>query len=465
MSRRPARPPVPARPAGRRAGARRAGSESLRGVAAWVVERTLASLAPCDTLLAAAATRFDDRDQRLLRELVLGTLRWLRRIDYVIERASERPIGEVQPELHAVLRVAAFQLLLLDRVPAHAAVSEAVDEALARSHRGAASFVNAVLRRIARSPGIDAWPVEETDPVRRLAIEASHPDLLVRRWLDRLGEERTRALLEANNRPKPVHLLAFRDRGGRELLAERLIDEGLEVEACRLSPVGLTVREGNPFTTEAFARGDFYVQDEAAQAAALLPRPRPDERILDAAAAPGGKGLALLALEPDVRVVAADAALDRVERLVTNLRRLRRPLPTVLADAARSPFAARFDRVVVDYPCSGTGTLRKHPELRWRFGLRELGRLADQALALVSGAAATVAPGGLLVAISCSLEPEENEQMIERFHRAVPGFAPIELAERDEPWSGSAELAPGFWRLPTALEHDGFTVQVLRRQI
>lgn len=210
--------------------------ETLRSVAAWVVERTLASRAPCDTLLASAASRFDDRDQRLLREVVLGTLRWLRRIDDVLERAGNRPLEEVQPELHAVLRVATFQLLFLDRVPAHAAVSEAVDEALARSHRGAASFVNAVLRRIARDPHLGAWPVEAVDPVIRLAIESSHPDVLVRRWIDRLGEARTRALLGANNRPKPMHLLAFRDRGGRELLAEQLIDEGIEVEASRISP-------------------------------------------------------------------------------------------------------------------------------------------------------------------------------------------------------------------------------------
>lgn len=463
MSRRPVRTSVPGRPPGRRTESRRADVDTLRSVAAWVVERTLASRAPCDALLAGAASRFDERDQRLLREIVLGTLRWLRRIDDVLEQASDRPMEKVQPELHAVLRVAVFQLLFLDRVPAHAAVSEAVDEALARSHRGAGSFVNAVLRRIAREPRLQAWPVRETDPVRALAIESSHPDRLVRRWLDRLGEEATRELLDANNRPKAMHLLAFRDRGGRELLAERLIDEGIEVEPSRLSPLGLTVREGDPLATQAFARGDFYVQDEAGQAAALVPEPVAEELVLDAAAAPGGKGLALVAAEPSVRVVAADATVQRVDRLVDNLRRLRRSIPVVLADAARSPFAPRFDRVIVDYPCTGTGTLRKHPELKWRWSERELGRLADQAFALISGAAAAVAPGGILVAISCSLEPEENELVVERWLARAPEFERVEVALSPPPGSAASESLRGLWRIATADEHDGFTVQVVRR--
>jgi len=428
-----------------------------------VVERTLASRAPCDSLLAGAASRFDERDQRLLREIVLGTLRWLRRIDAVLEQASDRPMEKVQPELHAVLRVGAFQLLFLDRVPAHAAVSEAVDEALARSHRGAGSFVNAVLRRIAREPRLEDWPVRESDPVRTLAVETSHPDSLVRRWLERMGESATRSLLEANNRPKPMHLLAFRDRGGRELLAERLIDEGVEVEASRISALGLTIRDGDPLATQAFARGEFYVQDEAGQAAALLPEPVPGERVLDVAASPGGKGLALVALEPTVRVVAADASLQRIDRLVGNLGRLRRSIPVVLADAARSPFAPEFDRVIVDYPCTGTGTLRKHPELKWRWSERELARLADQAHDMVAGAASAVAPGGILVAISCSLEPEENELVIDRWLESASGFERLEKLEAQGFGAVAGETARGLWRLVTADEHDGFTVQVVRR--
>ncbi|HXT19158.1 MAG TPA: transcription antitermination factor NusB, partial [Thermoanaerobaculia bacterium] len=413
--------------------------------------------------LDSALPRFDERDQGLLRELVMGSLRWLRRLDHVISLASNRSFDAIEPALRSPLRIATYQLLFLDRVPAHAAVHEAVEQAHQLTHRGGASFVNGVLRSIAREPHLDAWPVKESDPVRRIALEKSHPDFLVSRWLHRFGTARTLDLLDANNRSRPMHLLAFRDRGGRELLAERLIDEGLEVEATRLSPLGLTVRQGNVLATAAFRDGDCYVQDEASQAAALLPPPRAGERVLDAAAAPGGKSFALLAAEPGVRPTLADAGLPRLATLRQNLRRLGRPLPMLAADAARAPFGAAFDRVVLDLPCSGTGTLRKNPELKWRISEDEIGRLAAQAERLLAESATLVAPGGVLAAITCSLEAEENEEVGERFLAAHAEFRPLPLAELAEPELRAGVEAPGRWRVLPAGDHDGFTVQVFAR--
>jgi 16S rRNA (cytosine967-C5)-methyltransferase len=451
-------------PGARRATSRRApAQQGVRAVAAWTLERVLASQAPADGFLAAAAAQFDERDRALLHELVLGSLRWLRRLDHVITAASHRAFGAIEPELRSPLRVAAYQLLFLDRVPAHAVVDEAVERALQVTHRGGASFVNAVLRRIARSPRLADWPVDEPDAARRLAIESSHPDFLVERWLERFGRLQTLALLRANNQPKPLHLLAFRDRGGRELLAEALIDEGLEVEPSALSPLGLVVRAGNPLSTDAFRRGDFYVADEGGQATVLLPPPRPEERVLDVAAAPGGKAFALLASQPDLRLTLADRSLARLGRLRDNAIRLRRRLPLAVADAACSAFAGGFDRVVVDLPCSGTGTLRKHPELKWRISEEEIGRLAEQALQMLAGAATQVRARGLLVAITCSLEREENEAVTERLRGLRPEFVPLPLGGRLpaalEPWIAG----DGCWRLPTGGDHDGFTVQVLTR--
>jgi 16S rRNA (cytosine967-C5)-methyltransferase len=463
VSRRGGSTPPPRRPGGRPRRATARHRDDVRTTAAWVVDRTLASLAPVDSFLAAAQERYEDRDRALLRELVLGTLRWLRRLDDVITRASHRRFDDIEPVLHGPLRVAAYQLLFLDRVPAHAAVHEAVEQAQALTHRGAASFVNAVLRRIARQRRLADWPVEETEPVLRLALEMSHPDFLVRRWVERYGWQRTRRLLAANNRPKPLHLLAFRDRGGRELLAETLIDDGVEVAPSPLSLLGLVVRGGDAFASAAFARGDFYVQDEASQAAALVPPPAPGERVLDAAAAPGGKTFALLAAEPTVAPVLADVDAARVAVLRANLRRLGRRLPVVVADARRPPFAARFDRAVVDLPCTGTGTLRKHPELKWRVSEEELGRLAEQGERLLAGAADAVAPGGLLAAITCSLEPEENEAVVARFLTSRPDFAPLDLAGRLPPPLAAAAAGPGRWQLLPGGDHDGFTVSVVVR--
>ncbi|HEY4573672.1 MAG TPA: transcription antitermination factor NusB [Thermoanaerobaculia bacterium] len=437
--------------------------DNVRAAAAWVLERTLASLAPADSFLDSALPRFDDRDQGLLRELVMGTLRWLRRLDHVIAAASSRSFEQIEEALRSPLRVATYQLLFLDRVPAHAAVHEAVEQAHQLTHRGGASFVNGVLRRIARAPRPEDWPVNESDPVRRLAIDKSHPDFLVARWLDRFGTARTLDLLDANNRPKPMHLLAFRDRGGRELLAESLIDEGMEVEPASLSPLGLIVRRGNPLASAAFQRGDFYVQDEASQAAALIPPPRREETVLDAAAAPGGKSFSLLAWEPTVRVTLSDVALARAGRVRDNQRRLRRALPLAVADAGVPPFRGPFDRVVLDLPCTGTGTLRRHPEIKWRISEGEIGRLSRQALRLLEGTAPLVAPGGRLIAITCSLEPEENEEVMARFLATHPELSLLPLERLLESPVAAGITGPGAWRILTGGDHDGFSVQVLAK--
>ena len=464
-------PPAPISQTGagrnRRITPRRSPQDNVRAAAGWVLERTLQSLSPTEIFLDSALARFDERDQRLLHELVMGSLRWLRRLDHVIAAASSRRFDQIEAALHAPLRVATYQLLFLERVPAHAAVNEAVEQANLLTHRGGASFVNGVLRSIARAPRLEDWPVDEADPVRRLAIEMSHPDLLVRRWIERFGWRRTVELLTANNQPKPYQILAFRDRGGRELLAEELIDQGLEVEAATLSPLGLTVRRGNPLTTPAFARGDLYVQDEASQAAALIPPPRPGETVFDAAAAPGGKSFALLAWEPDIAVTLSDVSLARVTLLRDNIRRLRRDMPILVGDAGLPPFPAgkQFDRVILDLPCTGTGTLRRHPELKWRISEGEIGRLSRQALRLLHGGAPLVAPGGHLIAITCSLEEEENEAVVARFLATDPGFVPVELGGMLENPAGTGVLAPGMWRILTGGDHDGFSVHVLRKAL
>lgn len=440
-----------------------ASQDSVRSTAAWVVERTLASRAPVESFLDGARGRFEPRDQGLLVELVLGTLRWLRRLDAVIAQASDRRLADIDAGLRNPLRIAVYQLLFLDRVPAHAAVDEAVDHAGRVTHRGGASFVNAVLRRIARSPSLAEWPVREADPVRRLGVEMSHPDFLVARWIERLGRDTAIAVLEANNRPKPLHLLAFKDRGGRELLAERLIDAGLEVDPSTVSAAGLVVRSGDPLTTAPFREGDVYIQDEASQVAALLPPPRPGERVLDAAAAPGGKTFALVAHEPTVRPFLADVDPGRVGVLLGNLRRLRRGFPVAVADGTRPPWGRPFDRVVLDLPCTGTGTLRKHPELKWRISEDEIGRLARQAQALLDGAAPAVGEMGLLVAVTCSLEAEENEEVVATFLARRPEFEPVDLAEVVPAPASRWIRGPGFWRILPARDHDGFSVHVLRR--
>ncbi len=462
--RRASAPALPTRPyRGRRLSQPRTAADNVRVAAAWVVERTLATMAPSSVFLDSALSRCDERDRRLLRELALGTLRWCRRLDHVVSLASNRKFDAIEAPLRAPLRVAAYQLLFMDRVPAHAVLNEGVEHARRLTHRGGASFTNAVLRRIARSPTLADWPVDVADACQHLAIEKSHPDFLVGRWIERLGAEKTSQLLEANNRPKSLQLLAFRDLGGREILAESLIDEGLELEPSALSPMGLTVRSGNPLHTQAFRLGRFYIQDEASQAAALIPPPQPGERIFDAAAAPGGKGFTLIAIEPTVHVTMADVSPARLLTVRSNLERLRRQLPVIAADAGAPPTTRRYDRVILDLPCTGTGTLRKSPELKWRISESEIGRLSRQSLRLLEGMAPLVAPDGLLIAITCSLEPEENERVIEQFlaQHAEFSLLPLDgvLDYPLEQWI----VGNGCWRVFPAGDHDGFTVHTLIR--
>jgi len=406
--------------------------DRLRELASTALEGVLASRAPATERLEVAGRDLAARDRKLLVELVLGSLRWLRRIDHVLESASSRSIERIDRPLLAPMRLGIYQLLFLDRVPAHAAVSEAVDDARRRTQNRGAGFVNAVLRRVARSAGLSDWPVKVADPIARLGIETSHPDFLVRKWMRQFGEEPTRRLLKANNTPKPVHLLTFPDRGGRESVLRRLSKEGIETTYSRLSPLGLIVRTGNALHSTPFREGDLYVQDEASQAAAVIPAPVAGERIFDAAASPGGKSFAMLAAEPAVRLVSGDLRLHRLERLLLNTIRMRRAIPIVASAAEMPGLGAAFDRVVVDLPCSGTGTLRKHPELKWRVGPAELQRLSRQAATLLDGVAPLVAPGGLLIAITCSIEPEENEATIDDLLGRTPDLALEPLDSLDE---------------------------------
>jgi len=436
---------------------------NVRALACTVLENTLTSLAPVDPVLSSHEGGLEERDRRLLHQMVFGVLRWLRRLDFIIAEAASRRMEEIDPALHCPLRIGVYQLVFLDRVPAHAAVSESVDLARQRTHRGGAGFVNAVLRRVAAAPTIEDWPVRSEDPVQRIGIETSHPDFLIAEWIRQYGEQQTELLARANNRAKPLHLLSFADRGGRQVLAAELAGEGLVSEASSLSPLGLVVRGGDPLDTEAFQRGDFYIQDEASQVAALVPPPLDGETVFDAAASPGGKSLSLLATGRDVSVVCADVGLSRLEPLIGNLRRLQREIPVVVMDARERAIDASFQRVIVDLPCSGTGTLRKHPELKWRVSRTEFERLSAIGLALLDGAAQLVEPGGILSAITCSLEDAENEVVADRFLERHRDFSRLSLGERLEPPLDELVQGRGLWRILTGGDHDGFTVQVFCR--
>lgn len=355
-------------------------------------------------------------DAALATELTLGVLRWRRLLDFLLEQRLAPPAGKLDPEVRVALRLGLYQLRFLTRVPPRAAVNESVELVKRARKRSAAALVNAVLRR---GPGAapEALLPPHLGAAERLGILHSHPDWLVERWLARYGEAGTVALLEANNRAPRVCAAVH---GPREEAASRLAREGLSVEPGRWLRNTLIVSGGNPTATRAFRRGLVWLQDEASQMVPLLLDVRPGQSVLDVCAAPGGKTWALARAAGAATVVAADRHLHRLRAMEPQLTRLRvGNVARVAVDATASlPFRRRFERILVDAPCSGTGTLARHPEIRWRLGAAALEDLQARQVALLRAATAQLEPGGRLVYATCSLEPEENERVIEQLLRS-----------------------------------------------
>lgn len=399
--------------------ARRAAFEALRAIAAGQVDLATA-------MASARRVLPDVRDRALAAEIVTGTLRWLGALDHLIAHYARRPADRLDvPVLH-VLRLSAYQLTHLERVPAPAVVNDAVELTKQAGTRNAAGLVNAVLRAIARDR--ERLPLPPEPPagggapraalLDYLSITLSHPRWLVARWLDRVGFDAARTWARFNNSPAPLTLRANLLRTTVPELRRALADADVEVEPARYAPNGLIVRRGNPLRIPLAGTGVFVVQDEASQLVASFAGARPGQRVLDLCASPGNKTLALAADTLDEGlIVAADLRDRRVSLLRSTIASAgARSVRVVRLDATRPlPLRASFDVVFVDAPCSGLGTIRRDPEIRWRRTAADLPALADTQLHMLRHAAGVVAAGGRLVYATCSSEPEENDDVVRRF--------------------------------------------------
>lgn len=401
--------------------------------AAYAVLRAVSS-GKTDLASALARQRSgldDERDRALAGEIATGTLRWQGAFDHVIVAFAGRPLRKLDPEVLDILRLTMFQLLYLDRVPASAAVKDAVDMAGKAGKRSASGLVNALLRRVTRERDrlpLPARPANASDRAAALAylsITLSHPAWLVARWLDRYGFAETEAWARFNNAPAALALRANRLKTTREELADDLRRTGIDSEPARHAPDGLIVHGGNPLSSALHAEGVFFVQDEASQLVGAYAGAQPGERVLDACAAPGGKTIAMAAaLRGRGLIVANDVRPRRIELLVETVRRSgARNVDVVQADAsAPLPFAPVFDRVLLDAPCSGLGTLRRDPDIKWRRSEDDLPVLAAGQVVMLGHAAGVVRDGGRLIYATCSSEPEENDGVVETFLAAHPRF-------------------------------------------
>ena len=408
-------------------------------VAAYEIQRRIsAGKADLPTSVAQVRDRLtDERDQALATEIATGTQRWLAALDFLISHYARRPIGRLDAEVVDVLRISLYQLLYLSRVPASAVVDDAVELARRAGKRSAAGFTNAILRTVSRNRRSLPFPPRPETGVDRpaalayLSVTLSHPLWLCERWLDRLGLDRAAAWMTFNNQPAPLTLRANTRRIPRASLRDHLSrGEEVDVQFARYAPDGLVVTRGR--ARGAAAAGEFVVQDEASQLVTLLCGTNPGPMVLDTCAAPGGKTTAVAAtIEGRGRVVACDVRDRRMALLRRTIAATGATnVSLVQADVtAPLPFAARFSTVIVDAPCSGLGTLRRDPDIRWRRSLDDLTVLADAQRTMLDNAAVVVAPGGRLVYATCSTEPEENEQVAAWFLRAHPEFRAVPAGE------------------------------------
>jgi 16S rRNA (cytosine967-C5)-methyltransferase len=378
-------------------------------------------------LATSRASLSDDRDRALTATIVTGTLRWQRALDHLIEHFAKRPLTKVDPQVLSILRLSLFQLLHLDRVPAAAVVDDAVSLTRAARKSSASGFVNAVLRSMLRQRHKLPLPARPRDPTDRdaalayLGVTFSHPAWLVERWTTRYSFEQVERWVQFNNDAAPLTLRANTLRVTREQLQERLSHHDVETTDTRYAPDGVVVTAGNPLRTA--EDESFFVQDEASQLVPLVMDARPGERILDLCASPGGKTVALAAAMHDSgTLVACDVRAGRLSLLSDTIARSGAHHVRIVHVPAHGPlpFARTFDRVLVDAPCSGLGTIRRDPDIRWRRTASELPRLAEQQVDLLMRGANTVRPGGRLVYATCSSEPEENDSVVNTFLERMP---------------------------------------------
>jgi 16S rRNA (cytosine967-C5)-methyltransferase len=370
-------------------------------------------------------------DHGLCTELVMGTLRWQSALDGVIAQFASQKISKLDAEVRMALRLAAYQMAFT-RVPARAAVNESVELVKRARKRSAVPFVNAVLRKmsansleIGKASGVAA---------EDLASAYAHPEWLVARWVGEFGAEIAAKICEFNQQV-PVTAVRLRDAS----VEAALKGEGVELAPGALMRSARRVVSGDVTRTKVFAEGKIAIQDEGSQlVAALVGR---GSRLLDCCAAPGGKTAVLAESNPEATIVAAELHPHRArllrERVTANY------VEVLTGDAAKLPLGADFDRVLADVPCSGTGTLGRNPEIKWKLKQEDLADLHARQVAILRGAMSHVAPGGRIVYSSCSLEPEENEAVVDEVMAEMSEFGVVECREELERLQGEGELVWG----------------------
>uniref|UniRef100_A0A7C5ELY8 16S rRNA (cytosine(967)-C(5))-methyltransferase n=1 Tax=Desulfobacca acetoxidans TaxID=60893 RepID=A0A7C5ELY8_9BACT len=411
------------------------------------------------------------QERALLLELVQGVKRWELRLDFILSRLTHRPWARVQPVVQQILRLGAYQILFLNRIPAYAAVDETVS--LARSRRLSdrqVGFINAVLRRLAGGE-MPPLPEADQDPVTALSVASAHPPWLVSRWLERYGFEVAKLRLEANNQVPPLTVRVNSLKTSIGELQVRLAREGVISSFCRYSPGGLQLVEvdQSPASLPSYREGLWLFQDEAAQLVPLLLGVRSGQRVLEIGAGRGGKTSHLgELLDNRGLVVAVDYHRRRLYELGRNIRRWGLTCVQAIRADASLPLPLRpgsLDAALLDVPCSSLGTIRRHPEIKTRLREKDLATFPPRQRALLERTAPLLKSGGRLLYVTCTTEPEENEDLVGGFLADHPEYQLIFEPEQLPPSARELLEPPGYFRtFPDGLQMDGFFAALLCRR-
>jgi 16S rRNA (cytosine967-C5)-methyltransferase len=414
----------------------------------------------------------DERDRAFISQLVQGSIRWRARLDWTIGQISDSPLRKISNPVLNILRLALYQVFFLDRVPESAAVNEAVKQTKRRHPPYVVSFVNAVLRKACRNKNQISFPDRDKTPVEYLSVFHSYPEWLVRKWIREWGIDFAEALLEAQNRIPALTVRSNPLKTNRGDLIQRLGDEsGIVGKPGPYSPqaVHLTHFRGKVDQNKAFKDGLFQVQDEAAQLTSILLSPAAGETVLDLCAGYGGKTTHLAELMGDRgKVIALDMNGTRLVSLATNAVRLGiRSAVAIAADASKnlsSLFRVRFDRIVVDAPCSGLGVISRHPDGKWNKKEEDIPRLAQLQKTILNSACALLCRGGTLLYVTCTLSREENEEVVEACLAGNKGMVLMDLRDRASLWARDLIDDRGLLRtFPHLHQLDGFFGALLRK--
>ncbi|MDE0019398.1 MAG: 16S rRNA (cytosine(967)-C(5))-methyltransferase RsmB [Candidatus Poribacteria bacterium] len=378
----------------------------------------------------------EGRERRFINGLVYGVIRWQKQLDWVLDQFIN-PRFQLDARHRNILRLGAFQLLHLDGIPAHAAIFETVQ--LATSHlrrnsgRKTAGFINAVLRSVQREGAALAYPRLDANPIEHIALSLSYPTWLVKQWLQTRGVSWTLAFCRASNQIAPLALRVNTLLTKREEVCQSLAASSITATISKMVPDGV-VLENRAITAfddadegtlkDILNREDIYVQDESAMLVARLLSPENAEYVVDLCAAPGGKTTHLAHLMGNAgTIIAVDVSTEKIALLEKNCRRVgARNVKTRVLDATKADlgFMKTADAVLIDAPCSGFGTLRRHPDIRWNKTLEQLRALSEIQYSLLKNAARHIKRGGILVYSTCSVEPMENEAVVQRFLADFP---------------------------------------------